>query len=301
MMYRDSHLKKRLTSKFLTLLVTSAVLLAVIPVQSQDKKKTDDVDEVIKITANLVSVDVMVKDKKGKAITDLKAQDFILSENGVRQNIEFFDSTLVGEETNPTGTGEASDKQERPPGLPRNIIALVLDGQTTHGSNLKQVRNGMTKYIRERITASHSVAVFAISGGLQLLQPFTQDKARLIKAVENADGVASVSKSAESRGINEAMAALRAQLAGAPTGEGTSPAGGRAAAPAMISRRALEADTPLRSALSSQQTRPILAGSGARSEGIRAVPGEKAVVLSAHGFVAPQNRYWQVQSTIDSP
>src|SRR5688572_26159637 len=130
MMYCDFHLNKRLTSKFLTLLVTSAVLLAVIPVQSQDKKQTDQVDDVIKITANLVSVDVMVKDKKGKAITDLKAQDFILSENGVRQNIEFFDSTLVGEETNSTGTGHTSDKQERPPGLPRNIIALVLDGQT---------------------------------------------------------------------------------------------------------------------------------------------------------------------------
>src|SRR5688572_19062388 len=299
MMYRDFHLNKRLTSKFLTLLVTFAVLLAVIPVQSQDKRKTDDVDEVIKITANLVSVDVMVKDKKGKAITDLKAEDFSLFENGVRQNIEFFDSTLVGEETNTTGTGQASDKQERPPGLPRNIIALVLDGQTTHGSNLKQIRDGMTKYIRERITASDSVAVFAISGGLQLLQPFTQDKARLIKAVENADGVASVSKSAEYRGINEAIATIRDQLAAAPTGEITTPAGGSAAAQAMISRRVLEQYIQLRSALSSQQTRPILAGLAAISEGIRAVPGKKTVVLFSQGFVAPQNLDWQVQSTID--
>ena len=295
----DSHLNKRCTSTYLTLLVTSAVLLAIIPVQSQDKKQTDHVDDVIKITANLVSVDVMVKDKKGKAITDLKAEDFSLFENGVRQNIEFFDSTLVGEETNPTGTGEASDKQERPPGLPRNIIALVLDGQTTHGSNLKQVRNGMTKYIRERITASDSVAVFAISGGLQLLQPFTQDKARLIKAVENADGVSSVSKSAEHRSINEAIATIRDQLAGASTGEITTPAGGSAAAQAMISRRVLEQYIQLRSALSNQQTRPILAGLAAISEGIRALPGKKTVVMFSQGFVAPQNLDWQVQSTID--
>ena len=77
----------------LNLLVTSAIFLAAIPVQSQDKKeqrKSPDVDEVIKISSNLVNVDVMVKDKKGKAITDLKAEDFVLSENGVKQNIEYF-------------------------------------------------------------------------------------------------------------------------------------------------------------------------------------------------------------------
>ena len=199
------------------LLITSVLCLSVVLVRSQDKKDPAVNDQdVIKITANLVSVDVMVKDKKGKAITDLKAEDFILSENGVRQHIEFFDSTLAsGDETNSIGTGQVSDRQ-RPPGLPRNIIALVLDGQTTNGPNLKYVRDGMTKYIRERISAGDSVALFAISGGLQLLQPFTQDKARLIKAVENADDVSSVSKSAEHRGISEAMAAIRDQLAGAP-------------------------------------------------------------------------------------
>jgi len=43
---------------------------------------------------------------------------------------------------------------------------------------------GMMKYIRDRISDNDSVALFSISSGLQLLQPFTQDKAKLIAAVE---------------------------------------------------------------------------------------------------------------------
>jgi len=290
----------------LNLLVTFAILLAAIPVQSQDKKeapKSADQEEVIKVTSNLVNLDVMVKDKKGKAITDLKAGDFILSENGVQQNIEFFDSTLAsGNATGEPGTIGLSTTSRAVTNLPRNIIALVLDGQTTEGANMKHVRDGMTKYIREHISTSDSVALFAISGGLQLLQPFTQDTAKLISAVEQADNV-SGSKTSEQRSITETIATLRDQLAAGPTGAvsstPTTAAGGSALAQAMISRRVMEQYIQLRSALSSQQTRPVLAGLAAICEGLRSIPGKKTLVMFSQGFVAPQALDWQVQSTID--
>src|SRR5213595_2153744 len=183
--------------------------------------------------------------------------------------------------------------------MPRNIISLVLDGQTTEGANLKHVREGVTRYIRERVQDSDSVALFAISGGLQLLQPFTQDKAKLISAVEKADGISTGSKTSEQRDIAQSMATIRDQLAAAPTGEITTPAGGSAAAQAMISRRVLEQYVQLRSALSTQQTRPILAALAAICEGLRAIPGKKTLVMFSQGFVAPQALDWQVQSTID--
>src|SRR2546421_5357593 len=96
MHHQNTLMKNRSTGMWLTLLVTCAVLLAAIPIHSQNKKpnKSDDQD-VIKVTSNLVSLDVIVKDKKGRPITDLKAQDFTVTENGVPQKIEFFDSTLT--------------------------------------------------------------------------------------------------------------------------------------------------------------------------------------------------------------
>src|SRR6202171_1456719 len=300
---RNSFLNQLGLSHCLNLLVTAAIFLAAIPVQSQDKKaprKNPD-EDVIKVSSNLVNLDVMVKDKKGKAITDLKAEDFVLSENGVRQNIEFFDSTLVsGNAPGQPATVSPSSGPRGPNNLPRNIISLVFDAQTTEGSNLKHVRDGMTKYIRERLSGSDSVALFAISGGLQLLQPFTQDKAKLILAVEKAEGISTISKTSEQRGINDAMAAIRDQLATLPNpGAVDTPAMGSMAAQAMISQRVLEQYVQLRSALSAQQTRPILAALAAICEGLRAIPGKKTLVVFSQGFIAPQTLDWQVQSTID--
>src|SRR6266568_5069405 len=139
-----SFLKKcRIGARF-GLLATPVLFLAAIPVQSQDKKpnKSADDDNVIKVTSNLVSLDVIVKDKKGKAITDLKREDFTVSENGVPQKIEFFDSTLTSsnEAAQPTtATISTETKSHTPNVFPRNIIALVLDGQSTELANLKHV------------------------------------------------------------------------------------------------------------------------------------------------------------------
>src|SRR2546428_3268955 len=132
MRHQNSFLKKHCTEACLSLIVMSAVLLAGFPIQSQDKKQTKksaDDDDVIKVTSNLVSLDVIVKDKKGKAVTDLKAEDFTVYENGVPQKVEFFDSTLSGSsnsaETAKPGEARIASTQPtgRPPnGLPRNIV-----------------------------------------------------------------------------------------------------------------------------------------------------------------------------------
>src|SRR5215213_4100727 len=47
-------------------------------------------DEVIRFRSNEVRLDVVVKDKKGRQIRDLKATDFEVLEDGVPQKIESF-------------------------------------------------------------------------------------------------------------------------------------------------------------------------------------------------------------------
>jgi len=298
---------KRGTGACFNLLVSFTISLAAIPIHSQEKKeprKSPDQEEVIRVSSNLVNFEVMVRDKKGKAITDLKAEDFILSENGVPQTISFFDSTLSSSSRTNEPVKAASipltTEKHTLNSFPRNIISLVLDGQTTEGANLKHVRDGMTKYIRERISDSDSVALFAISGGLQLLQPFTEDKAKLIAAIDRAATISTVSKTSEQRSLNENIDSLRDRLLTLPSADAVNTgAGGSAAAQAMISRRVLEQYIQMRSVLSAQQTRPVLAGLAAICEGLRAIPGKKTLVVFSQGFVAPQSLDWQVQSTID--
>jgi VWFA-related protein len=306
MHYHKSFLKQRCMFACLSPLITSALLLAAVPVKSQDKKQpTSAEQDIIKVTSNLVNLDVIVRDKKGKAITDLKPEDFTISENGVPQKIEFFDSALTSdnEAAQPT-TSSTEPKPQTPTGLPRNIIALVLEGQSTEQSNLKHVREGVVKYIRERISNTDSVALFSISGGLQFLQPFTQDKAKLIAAVEKAYDSSTVSKTSEVRGSSNDISAMRRQIAFLPElGETTSPSGPpenrSLMAQALVSRHVLEHYIQLRSALSTQQTRPVLAALAAISEGLHSITGKKTLVMFSQGFVGSEVLDWQIQSTID--
>ncbi|MBX7174801.1 MAG: hypothetical protein K1X72_27745, partial [Pyrinomonadaceae bacterium] len=53
-------------------------------------KPVEPDDDVVKITTTLIQVDVVVTDKKGKIVTDLKPEDFEIFENNQKQDITNF-------------------------------------------------------------------------------------------------------------------------------------------------------------------------------------------------------------------
>ena len=261
-------------------------------------------DDVVRVKSNLVNIDVLIKDKKGKYVPDLKAEDFTIYENGVQQKIEFFDAPLAGakhENTTTTkpGAPSPSEPPAPPPAAARNYVALVLDSQTTDITNLKQVREGMLKYAREQLTSADIVALLSVTNDLQLIQQFTQDKNQIIAALEKL-GVGNTSKNFEQKDLGDNINSLRQELNdNASTGPISSPGQGSAAARLMIMRTMLAQFIRLRTALSLQQSRPILAALAAICEGLRTIPGKKTLVLFSQGFVTPATLDWQVQSTID--
>src|SRR2546421_2422273 len=99
--------------------------------ENKETQKRPDEDEVVRVKTNLVDIDVMVKDKKGKYIPDLKAEDFTIFENGVQQKVEFFDPPLAGNHRTGGNIAVSITGQPVSGSLPRNIISLALDGQTT--------------------------------------------------------------------------------------------------------------------------------------------------------------------------
>ncbi|HKG97180.1 MAG TPA: VWA domain-containing protein, partial [Pyrinomonadaceae bacterium] len=265
------------------------VLLLSVTAHAQTPLKQDD--DVVKVKSNLVNIDVIVKDKKGKYISDLKAEDFTITENGQPQKVEFFDAPLARK------SGEPGVDSPAPATAPRNYVSLVLDYQTTDITNLKQVREGAIKYVREQVTDADVVAVLSVTNSLRMLQMFTQDKAKLIAALENAGSPDS--KNFEQKDLAENIGTLRDFLNSASSGPITSPAGGSEAARVMLARTVLAQFIRLRTALSLQQSRPILAALAALAEGLRPIPGKKTVILFSQGFVTPAVLDWQVQSTID--
>ena len=61
--------------------------------QGAKKPGEQQVDDVIRISTNLVQVDVIVTDGKGQHVTNLKPEDFIIEIDGKPQMISFFRPT----------------------------------------------------------------------------------------------------------------------------------------------------------------------------------------------------------------
>jgi VWFA-related protein len=272
------------------------------------QQPSDDGDDGVTLKARLVDIDVMVRDKKGRFVTDLKPEDFTVVENGVPQKVEFLDPpSSVGVSSSASGAGGMGG-----PGgaggagvAPRNVISLLLDAQTTESTQVKRVADGTLKYIRERVAETDAVAVFRVSNGLQLLQPFTNDKTRLIAAVANgfsthAGGLASESREAEAA-VADAQSTLAALGGVDPTSAPNAKSQGDVAANvvAISATRSLAVFSKLRAQLSLQQSRPVLAALAALCDAQRGVPGKKIVVLFSEGFVTASTQDWQVQGLVD--
>src|SRR5215212_10322587 len=160
------------------LLVALSLLLCCAPrARGQESRKPQEKEEVVTVKSTLVNIDVTVKDKSGKYVTDLAPEEFTVYENGVRQKVEFFDPPFGGSGDAGAAIASGATPARAPAGQARNIISIVLDSQTTDQQNLRHLREGTLKYIRERIADTDAVAVFSVAAGLQLLQPFTHDKA----------------------------------------------------------------------------------------------------------------------------
>src|SRR5688572_18371098 len=62
-------------------------------------------DDIVKISTNLVQLDVVVTDKKGNQVTDLKPEDFEIFINGKKQDISNF-SYIFSKTTNAGNSAE---------------------------------------------------------------------------------------------------------------------------------------------------------------------------------------------------
>lgn len=287
---------------FKCLLVMTWVSLQMVASQAQgDKEAQKKQDETVQLETRLVTLDVIVKDKKGKYVTNLKAEDFSVFEEGVAQKVEFFSPPLGGG----NDASQPKSVDPVPPGAsdsgPANIISLVLDGATTDLANFKQAQEGILKYLRERIADTDMVALFGIANDLQLLHPFTRDKAKLIAAVKKGAALpisnTNLGRGQSADGIAETRATLEklGEAGAAPS----SAAEGSVGIERMIANRVLQQFTLLRSQLSLQQARPVLAALAAICSSQRGFTGKKTIVLFSQGFVIPATLDWQAQSVID--
>jgi VWFA-related protein len=154
-------------------------------------------DEVLRITTNLVQVDAVVTDKDGRVVTDLRAEDFEVLEDGRPQAITNLSFVPLEPSSPSSSAGEAArattaKDKNAPPAPPRRLLlrpeqarrtmALVA-GNLSYGS-MDAVHDALKKYVDEQVQPDDLVAVIPLSGSNGALQQFTTDRRHLARAVE---------------------------------------------------------------------------------------------------------------------
>src|SRR5690349_13064739 len=172
--------------------VTLAVLLSfctLLPVLGQTTP-VDDKDDVVRITTNLVQIDVVVT-KDGKPVPNLKAEDFELYEDGHRQAITSFAfvSNVANAATAPLKSPESKNGGLVPPApikrdVPRRTLAIVVDDLGLSAESMSSVRRSVRKFVAEQMQPDDLVAILRTGTQVGALQQFTNDKRLLNRAVD---------------------------------------------------------------------------------------------------------------------
>jgi VWFA-related protein len=175
----------------------SVVFILLLAATAQSSaRQTPTPEGVIRINVNLVQVDAIVTDAKGKHIKDLAAEDFEVLQDGVAQTITNFAYIEVKDGKISTPPAKSESKQFKnvpaPPPPPlalrpeqiRRTIALVVDDLALSADSTVRVRQSLKKWVDEQMQPGDLVAVLRTSAGMGALQQFTADKRILYASIE---------------------------------------------------------------------------------------------------------------------
>ena len=304
---------------FLSWLLVIVIVLSPAPVCSQTAAQ--DQDEVIRVRSNEVQLDVVIKDKKGRPIRDLKATEFEVFEDGVRQKVESL--RFVSRETVP-GTSEkkddtSTDATSVADGTPAKrstptVTALVFDRLSPEARSL--ARKAGLAYAQEGMASGGFTGVFGIDQTLRTLQPFT-DNAQLVReAVDRATTTVTstyASGGAKMRENTDRSLALDQQIsssaaaataAGAAQDSGGASAAGEASGQAAAQQKFLEMQNQMMSHYErlerDQEGFATINSLLAVISPMQNLPGRKTIIFFSEGLKLPPNVQQKFPSVINA-
>jgi VWFA-related protein len=158
-------------------------------------------------STQLVVEDLIIKDKSGNPITGLKASDFIVTEDGKPQKIDFVEFQKLEEGAAPLPPQAEGPKvlQERvepavksataiqiAPEKPgdikykdRRLMVLFFDMTSMPISDQLRAQKAADKFVRTQMTPSDLMAIMTFSSDIKVVEDFTDDRDALLKDIKN--------------------------------------------------------------------------------------------------------------------
>jgi VWFA-related protein len=146
----------------------------------------------IKTGINYVRVDVIVTDRKGVPVLDLKQDEFKIKEDGKPQAIESFTIVKIDEVNQidsapPIPIRSMYDEQREAARPDVRLFVLFLDDYHVRRGNDMSVRKPLIEFVQNQLGPADMVAIMYPLQSINALS-FTRDKKALISAIENFHG-----------------------------------------------------------------------------------------------------------------
>jgi VWFA-related protein len=188
----------RFPSSTLRRLACAALLLFLLPAASvfaQQPTPTAEVppDDVLRINTELVQTDVMVFDKEGRFVDNLKREEFELRVDGKPQAISFFDRVVAGsvneEAQLAAARGVARPAEEKNPSaiglqVRGRVVVFFIDDLHMSPDSLRRTKKTLLSFIDKDMGQNDQAAIASTSGQIGFLQQLTDNKTVLRTAVE---------------------------------------------------------------------------------------------------------------------
>ena len=207
-------LQSRLRSFVLALVAfaigTSGAVVGGRALQAQQQPAPQRPAPTFRSSIDLVTVNVVVRDKDGNVVRGLTRADFTVTEDGRPQSISTFDFEEI--ETSPMqalpaeiptilGSVGRAPAAPAPAAAPapeprsaidmqgRRVIAMFFDLSSMQPEEALRAATSAREYIDTRLTPSDMVAIVTLSTTLQVVQDFTSDRELLLQIIDQMSGV----------------------------------------------------------------------------------------------------------------
>jgi len=257
-------------------------------VRAQEATRDPDAQPTFRTGTSAVVLDVVVRDRQGRPVTDLRADEIEVREDGQPVKVDTFDFVRGGTPVRLDGTG--------PDPLRRiTLVTLVFEALSQNARDLAR-RAALDVLAGER-PADQWVSVYRLDQRLRRVQAFTQDADQIEAAIEAATTAAGDESPDRHRGAGATTVEQEARSAEALTrqiggGSGANAdqaavgaAAGDQATTAILERMRVMVDRAQQEQRGQSSLYPLMALLKAHGT----LEGRKALVLFSEGLSVPPN------------
>jgi VWFA-related protein len=141
-------------------------------------------EPTLRITVNLVQVDAVVTDGRGRHVSDLTKDDFVILQDGKPRKVTHCTYFATPPAVNaPAGTGGPAAPSLQP-SQTRRTVAFVIDDLGMSFSSAHYAREALQKFVDDQIQPGDLVSIVRTGANMGSIQQFTSDKQLLRAAIE---------------------------------------------------------------------------------------------------------------------